>query len=134
MEKEKRLIDAKDFDLRVSQKKMSEVFPNWKELPKEVQDAVCKHGEYIHMLLETQLTVDAVEVPCRMGDVVWGIARLSKGRVYVKQGVVYQMFFGEDMRLCICVKNVCRGEWGKNVFATEAEALAAIGERRTDNG
>ena len=62
MEKEKRLIDAKDFDLRVSQKKMSEVFPNWKELPKEVQDAVCKHGEYIHMLLETQLTVDAVEV------------------------------------------------------------------------
>ena len=88
----------------------------------------------LRMAIGEQPTVDALEVPCRMGDVVWGIARLSKGRVYVKQGVVYQMFFGEDMRLCICVKNVCRGEWGKNVFATEAEALAAIGERRTDNG
>lgn len=63
MDNGKRLIDAKDFDLRVSQKKMSEVFPNWKELPKEVQDAVCKHGQYFHMLLETQTTVDAVVRP-----------------------------------------------------------------------
>lgn len=57
-----RLIDAKAFDLRVSQKKMTEVFPNWKELHMEVQDAVCKHAQYLHMLLETQHTVDAVEV------------------------------------------------------------------------
>lgn len=57
-----RLIDAKAFDLRVSQKKMTEVFPNWIELPVEVQDAVCKHAQYLHMLLETQHTVDAVEV------------------------------------------------------------------------
>ena len=62
MSNKQRLIDAKDFDLRVSQKKMSDVFPNWRELPEEVQDAVCKHGQYIHMLLETQPTVDAVEV------------------------------------------------------------------------
>ena len=62
MENKKRLIDAKDFDLRVSQKKMSEVFPNWNELPNEVQNAVCKHAQHIHMLLETQPTIDAVEV------------------------------------------------------------------------
>ena len=62
MSNEKRLIDANDFDLRVSQKKMTEVFPNWKELPVEVQDAVCKHAQHLHMLLETQHTVDAVEV------------------------------------------------------------------------
>ena len=62
MATEKRLIDAKDFDLRVSRKTMSEVFPNWKELPEEVQDAVCKHAQHLHMLLETQHTVDAVEV------------------------------------------------------------------------
>lgn len=113
MEKEKRLIDANDL---------------WQKT------FICDEVAEVRKFIEQAPTVDAVEVPCRMGDVVWGIARLSKGRVYVKQGVVYQMFFGEDMRLCICVKNVCRGEWGKNVFATEAEALAAIGERRTDNG
>ena len=62
MENNQRLIDAKDFDLRVSQKKMSEVFPNWNELPNEVQDAVCKHAQHLHMLLETQPTIDAVEV------------------------------------------------------------------------
>ena len=124
MEKEKRLIDANALTV-----------PERKETGDPFIDGF-QQGK-IDAIIEVRTlapTVDAVEVPCRMGDVVWGIARLSKGRVYVKQGVVYQMFFGEDMRLCICVKNVCRGEWGKNVFATEAEALAAIGERRTDNG
>lgn len=62
MADEKRLINAKDFDLRVSKRKMTEIFPNWNELPKETQDAVCKHGQYLRMLLETQPTVDAVEV------------------------------------------------------------------------
>lgn len=62
MATEKRLIDAKDFDFRASQSVMTEVFPNWKELPKEVQDAVCKHGQYLHLLLETQPTVDAAPV------------------------------------------------------------------------
>lgn len=70
MSNEKRLIDANDFDLRVSQKKMTEVFPNWKELPVEVQDAVCKHAQHLHMLLETQHTVDAVEV-VRCNDCVY---------------------------------------------------------------
>jgi hypothetical protein len=57
-----RLIDAKDFDFRVSQKSMTEVFPDWKELPVEIQDAVCKHGRHLHMMLETQPAVDAVPV------------------------------------------------------------------------
>lgn len=76
-------------------------------------------------------TVAAVELPCKMGDIVWGIKKFHHGQT-VKQGTVYQMFFADDMRLCICVKNVCRGEWGKNVFATKEEAVAAIAERRTD--
>lgn len=57
-----RLIDAKDFDLRVANKSMTEVFPNWKELPQEVQDAVCKHAQHLHMLLETQPTIEAEPV------------------------------------------------------------------------
>ena len=68
---------------------------------------------------------DALGVPCKMGDLVWGIKKHSYG-MKVKPGIVSQMFYGEDMRLCICVKNVCRGEWGKNVFATEEEAVAKM--------
>ena len=70
-------------------------------------------------------TVDAVELPCRMGDIVWGIQKHIRG-FQPKQGVVNQMYFGEDMQLCICVKNICRGEWGKKVFATKEEADAAL--------
>lgn len=74
---------------------------------------------------------DAVEVPCKMGDEVWGL-KIYKGNRFAKKGVVHQMYFGDDMRLCICVKGVCRGEWGKTVFATDKEAYAAIEERRTN--
>ena len=76
--------------------------------------------------MDAQPTVDAVALPCKMGDEVWGIRRNgSHGKKAVK-GKVFQMFFGDDMRLCICVKGVCRGEWGKNVFATQEEAENAI--------
>lgn len=71
-------------------------------------------------------TVDAMSLlPCKIGDTVWGIKKYNHGRE-AKQGVVHQMFFGDDMRLCICVKNVCRGEWGQNVFATKEEAEEVI--------
>ena len=87
-------------------------------------------GSVIDMLRAAP-AADAVKVPCKMGDIVWGIKKFHHGQA-VKQGSVYQMFFIDDMRLCICVKNVCRGEWGKNVFATREDAVAAIAERRTD--
>lgn len=66
-------------------------------------------------------------LPCKLGDTAWGIKRCNLGNV-VKQGEVYQMYFGEDMRLCICVKNVCCGEWGVNVFGTKEEAEGAVGK------
>jgi len=84
-------------------------------------------------LINQATSVDAVDIPCKMGDVVWGIKKYCHGQ-QVKQGTVHQMFFGDDMRLCICVKNVCRGEWGKNVFATKEEAEAALAERSDGNG
>jgi hypothetical protein len=73
-----------------------------------------------------------VELPCKMGDHVWGIHKINYHKYVVQQGVVNQMYFGDDMRLCICIKNVCRGEWGKVVFATKEEAERAIAERKVD--
>ena len=70
--------------------------------------------------------IDAVILPCKIGDSVWGIRTYHKGK-RVRQGIVSDMLFvGPEMQLCICVKNVCRGEWGKTVFATREEAEAAV--------
>ena len=77
------------------------------------------------MMTEDAPTVEAAVLPCKMGDIVWGLKQYNH-KLIVKQGTVHQMFFGEDMRLCVCVKNVCRGEWGQNVFATKEEAEAAL--------
>ena len=75
---------------------------------------------------------NTVNLPCKIGDTVWGVRNFN-GRKLVLSGKVYQMFFGDDMRLCISIKSVCRGEWGKKVFATQEEAEKAIKEG-LDNG
>ena len=63
-----------------------------------------------------------VKIPCRIGDEVWAIRKLNQTWT-VKQGKVSEMYFvDESMRLCIVVKNVSRGEWGKVVFPTYEEA------------
>lgn len=83
------------------------------------------------MLLDCNATptVDAVVVPCKIGDFVWAI-RSFKGHQHPQRGIVGDMFFTKDMKLMIVVKYVARGEWGKTVFATDKEAYAAIRERK----
>ena len=68
----------------------------------------------------------------QIGDIVWAI-RDYMGHPRVFQGIVSEMLFTQDMRLCIVVRFTARGEWGKVVFATEQEALAAIEERMKNN-
>lgn len=74
-------------------------------------------------------TVDAVVLPCKIGDTVWAI-RCYRGVLVPQQGRVSEMLFTDDMKLSIVVKHICRGEWGKKVFATKEDADSAIGERR----
>lgn len=76
--------------------------------------------------------VNAVEIPCKIGDVVWAIRNI-KGKKHPQRGIVSDMYYLKDMSLQIVVKYVARGEWGKTVFATDKEAYSAIGERK-DNG
>ena len=71
-------------------------------------------------------------LPCKIGDKVWAIRNYS-GVKTPKCGVVSEMYFIEKMRLCIVVKNVARGEWGKTVFATCEEATAHIERSRYGN-
>lgn len=65
------------------------------------------------------------EIPCRIGDVAWGI-RCYKGIHRAQKGFVNEIFFTNQMRLTISIKHVCLGEWGKKIFATEEECNAAI--------
>ena len=73
--------------------------------------------------------VDAVEVPCKIGDFVWAIKNFN-GHKHPQRGIVSDMYFLKDMSLQIVVKYVARGKWGETVFATDKEAYAAIGGRK----
>lgn len=81
--------------------------------------------------IDAQPTVEATVLPCKIGDVAWGI-RWHHGVLKAQRGVVSNMFFCEDMRLCIVIAHICRGEWGKKVFATYEDACAAIREGRSN--
>lgn len=70
-----------------------------------------------------------ISLPCKIGDRVWAI-RNYKGIKHAQEGIVAEMFFTPEMKLHIVVKHVARGEWGKNVFATQEEAEAALAERK----
>lgn len=82
-------------------------------------------------LIDAAPAADSFEPPCKIGDEVWGL-KIYRGRTLPKKGVVHQMYYADDMRLCICVKGVCRGQWGKNVFATMEEAYGAVGRGEND--
>lgn len=65
-----------------------------------------------------------ITLPCKIGDTVYGIRRYQD-RI-VKSGTVSEMFYNQNMELIIAIKNVCRGCWGKQIFATLEEAEAAL--------
>lgn len=73
-----------------------------------------------------------VEIPCKIGDIVWAI-RSYKGHKHPQKGFVREMYFLPDMTLHIVVGHIARGEFGKTVFLTREEAEAAL-EGGGDNG
>lgn len=91
-----------------------------------------KERSVLKPVVDQMPTVDAVVIPCKIGDEVWAI-RNYHGIKHPQKGFVSDMLFTRDMKLHIVVKHIARGEWGKNVFATYEDAAEAIGERK-DNG
>ena len=76
MENEKRLIDANALHASVSKKLMTDVFPNWKEFPRDVQEKLTRLGKEHERFLFEAPTVDAVEVVhgrwIGMEEEIWG--------------------------------------------------------------
>ena len=70
-----------------------------------------------------------VDVPCKIGDVVWGI-RCYKGVPRAQYGFVSEMKFTHQMKLLITIKHVCLGHWGEKIFATQAECETAIAKMK----
>ena len=69
-----------------------------------------------------------IELPCKIGDTVYGIRRYHGVRK-VQYGIVSEMYFTRENRLQIAIKHVCRGYWGENIFGSLEEAEAALKER-----
>ena len=86
-------------------------------------------------ILDTIPAVDAMVIPCKIGDTVWAVRRLSGGHLCAIKGVISDMqFIGSEMALSITIRGKCRGEWGKTIFATQEEAEAEIARKRGNHG
>lgn len=67
-----------------------------------------------------------VELPCKVGDTVWGISN-TYDKKHIYSGVVSEIYFPtEDMTPVIKVRKVCTGHWGEKVFATQEEAIEKL--------
>ena len=72
-----------------------------------------------------------IELPCKIGDAVYGIRRYHSERK-VQYGVVSEMYFSQKNRLIIVIKHIGRGYWGESIFGSFEEAEAALKERETE--
>lgn len=71
----------------------------------------------------------AAALPCMIGDTVF-VLKPYADQYLLKSGRVSQMYYDDErMNLVICVKHIVRGLWGRDVFATEAEAREAAATR-----
>ena len=84
------------------------------------QDELDEHCENCEIIRN-----GVIPFPCNIGDTVYAI-RNHRGEKYPHKGVVSEMYFTSDMSLMIVVKNIARGQWGKEVFRTEEEAEKAL--------
>ena len=64
-------------------------------------------------------------LPCKIGDKVFGLRRYGDQRL-LKYGKVKGISYNEKMELEIHVHQIGKGIWGRDIFGTEADALAAL--------
>ena len=74
-----------------------------------------------------------VDIPCKIGDIVWAIRNYHSTKKIMPGKVSEMYFIGKEMRLCIVVKNISRGTWGKDIFGSYEEAEKRLIECQTKN-
>lgn len=120
-----RLINADDFVAYFENAKNIAV-----KIPGELGEILC--GLYDEVIGEINKRPTVDPLPCKIGDTVW-TTKNYWGTLHVKRGVVSEMFYLDDMRLAIVVKDLRRGFWGKDIFPTYEECVAEV-ERRANGG
>ena len=93
---------------------MGTVYEEMAEIQAEILNRLCDLEDKIEQ-------GKIVELPCQIGDEVW-INRYFHSKLIPQKGIVSEMKFLPNMELQIVVKYVCRGRWGKDIFATLEEA------------
>ena len=92
------------------------------EIESEIYLGMASHGAILQAIDEAPAVNP---IPVKIGDTAWVICN-HKGHKKPKKGVVSEMYYTDDMKLCIVVKFIKRGTWGKDVFGTQEEAWEAI--------
>ncbi|MCD8208075.1 MAG: hypothetical protein LUD72_09075 [Bacteroidales bacterium] len=62
-----------------------------------------------------------VEIPFAIGDTAYSTRNVHGTRT-IRAGIVSEIYFSKDMKLCAAVRNVGRGPVGVKVFKTREEA------------
>lgn len=107
--------------------KYQENFDMSKETFAEYQKVLDKLAHYEDLKEAGRL----IELPCKIGDTVYGIRRYHDIRI-VQSGIVSEMYFSQENRLIIVINHICRGYWGENIFGSFEEAKAALKERESE--
>ena len=82
-------------------------------------------------------TTSMVELPCRIGDRLWGVRKIvaKDGKVtrYIKEGEVTQMLFTPEMDLMLVLRKIGHRKFGVDAFYTREEAEKALKEAECEN-
>lgn len=76
---------------------------------------------------------EQIVLPCKIGDEVWCVRGINN-KLYVKDGIVGEMFFNSKMELVISVKHILKGKWDETIFGSKEEADAVVRSMTDENG
>lgn len=118
---ENKLLQPRIEHLKMGKGERGKEIRKWRALNNK---SIALMGKDLETLVNLEEQGRLITLPCKIGDTVYGIRRYQD-RI-VKSGTVSEMFYNQNMELIIAIKNVCRGCWGKQIFATLEEAEAAL--------
>lgn len=89
----------------------------------------------IHELIYEERRGNVVVLPpLRIGDCGWTYQKAANGGWRVVSGKVTEMYFVEDKRLCIVIRRLRHGEYGKDIFTCREDAERRVAELNAKNG
>lgn len=140
-----RPIDAYALKEHLSNRYMHELFPDWYELPLEVREKIGILGKTFRQAILNAPTVNAIPIPCNIGDIVYVVVFTADGSgshicEYVCSGIhisekVTRWRHETPMRYLVLKTDggysirIRMDEIGKSLFFTREDAEAAVNDK-----